>query len=105
MGEDEETLPQVTMVPVSDGYFDALQVEVLRGRVFSRSDGLPGSEAAIVNERFVEMHLPEGDPLGRPIRMPTGGANAVDTTDTPWLTVVGVTTNIRQRALERTSTR
>ena len=75
VAEDGETLPRVTTVPVSDRYFDAVQIEALRGRLFSRSDGLPGSEAAIVNERFVEMHLPEGDPLGRFIRVQIGGPN------------------------------
>ena len=60
VAEDGETLPRVTTVPVSDRYFDAVQIEALRGRLFSRSDGLPGSEAAIVNERFVEMQPSRG---------------------------------------------
>jgi ABC-type antimicrobial peptide transport system permease subunit len=50
-----------------------------------------------VNERFVELHLPEGDPLGRLIRVGYEGA-PVD--EAPWLTVVGVTPSVRQQAVQ-----
>ena len=50
---------------------------------------------AIVNERFVEMHL-DGEPLGQEIRLPPEGSGA----DVPWLTVIGVSPSIRQRQVE-----
>lgn len=57
------------MLTISDGYFDALGVNLLRGRAFDRGDGLPGREAAIVNQRFVAMHFATEDPLGRRIQL------------------------------------
>ena len=93
--EDGVTLPVTTVVSVSDGYFDALRIALTRGRTFQRGDGLEGSEVAIVNERFVEMHL-EGEPLGQRIRLPVEGNGA----DGPWLTVIGVSPSIRQRQIE-----
>src|SRR5690606_23421267 len=44
--------------------------------------------AAIVNERFVQLYLPEGDPLGRRIH--------VGKSEVP-LTIVGVATTVRQQ--------
>ena len=96
VAEEGETRPLVTVVSVSDGYFDALGIQIPRGRAFRRSDGLDGSEVAIVNERFVEMHL-EGEPLGRRIRLPT---EADDAPEAQWLTVIGVSPTIRQRSME-----
>ncbi len=95
VAEEGETRPLTTVVSVSDGYFDALGIELTRGRPFRRGDGIEGSEVAIVNQRFVEMHL-EGEPLGRSIRLPVDGNEA----EVPWLTVIGVSPTIRQTELE-----
>jgi predicted permease len=80
-----ETRPIVTSLGVSERYFETLGLELVQGRAFTRDDGLRGSETAIVNERFVELHLPDGEALGRRIRL-MPGPNA--SPDTPWLTVV-----------------
>ena len=93
--EEGVTLPVTTVVSISDGYFDALRIALTRGRSFRREDGIEGSEVAIVNERFVEMHL-DGEPLGQQIRLPVEGSGA----DGPWLTVIGVSPSIRQRQVE-----
>ena len=49
-----ELLPNVTTVLAGGRYFDTIDVPV-RGRTFTRTDGLPGREAAIVNVRFAGM--------------------------------------------------
>jgi ABC-type antimicrobial peptide transport system permease subunit len=51
----------------------------------------------MVNQRFVDLHLGGGDALGRRIRLVPGGQAAPDA---PWLTVVGVTPTVRQRAVQ-----
>jgi hypothetical protein len=91
----------VTRVSVSEGYFGVLDLELLQGRPFSRDDGLPGSEVVVVNERFRELHLPDGDALGRRVRL-APGPNVPP--DAPWLTVVGVAPNVRQGNLEEIET-
>jgi hypothetical protein len=63
----------------------------VRGRAFTLFDGRPGSEAAIVNERFVRMFLGNQEPIGTRIRV---GAE-----ETPWLQIVGVATTVRQQQL------
>ena len=97
---DEEP-PEVTKLSVSDGYFDTLGVQLLRGRAFTTADGRPGQESAIVNRRFVAMHFADEDPLGRRIKMLAGQVGPVPGTPEPtWLTIVGVSPDIRQRALQ-----
>jgi predicted permease len=95
--EPEEERPIVTALSVSEDYFDVLRLPLRQGRAFNRDDGEPGSEVAIINDRFVELHLPDGETLGRQIRLVAGDTAA---TNQPWLTVVGVVPNVRQRGME-----
>ena len=97
MGDPGEALPQTTVLWVSDGYLDALGVQMVGGRFFGTDDGLPGSEVAVINQRFVEMHLGGGDALGRRVRF---GNQAEDAPDDNWVTIVGVIPNIRQNAIQ-----
>ncbi|MGE0160349.1 MAG: ABC transporter permease [Gemmatimonadales bacterium] len=97
VAEPGETRPTVTSLGVSERYFEALGLELVQGRSFTRDDGLPGSEVAIVNQRFVELHLSDGEALGRRIHLVPGG-NAPP--ESPWLTIVGVVPNVRQRNIE-----
>ena len=85
--------PGTVVVAVGARYFDALQVPVLRGRYFSSGDGTAGHQAAVVNQRFVELFYPNEDPIGRQIRLEDENTGA---TSAPWLTIVGVSPTIRQ---------
>ncbi len=88
--EDRQRAPQSFTVSIADDYFAALDTTLRRGRLFSGADGLPGSEAAIVNERFAALMLDGADPIGRRFRL------LGDDHDTPWMTIVGIAPNIRQ---------
>jgi predicted permease len=88
--------PEVTMVPISAGYFEALGIRVLRGRNLVDIDGTPGHESAIVNQQFVAMHFNGEDPLGRRITLidaqPSPQQSAPATA-----TIVGIVPPMRQR--------
>jgi putative ABC transport system permease protein len=92
-----ETKPTVTMVTVGDSYFDTLNLRLTRGRTLNRADGLPGHEAAVVNQGFVSMYFPNEDPLGRRIRLTTDPPAG----DPGWTTIVGIAPNIRQREVRQ----
>jgi predicted permease len=94
-----EKPPDVTMVSVSAGYFDTLGMKLVRGRTFTDTDGTPGHEAAIVNQRFVTMHFPGADPLGRRIRL-TDSAPQVQQPLPADATIVGVAPTVRQRSFQ-----
>lgn len=52
---------------VMPGYFDTLEIPLLRGRDFSLTDNLDAGRVAIVDRRFAERFWPDEDPLGRQI--------------------------------------
>src|SRR5262245_14801636 len=65
-----EQAPIVTQLLIGPRYFETLGLQLLRGRVFDELDGTAGHDNAIVNQRFVAMHFPNEDPIGRLIRLP-----------------------------------
>ncbi len=67
---------------VSDGYFETMQVEIVRGRAIDARDGPGAPGVVVVNETFARRFWPKSDPLGQGISVqgPAG----------PFLTVVGV---------------
>jgi putative ABC transport system permease protein len=73
---------------VVPGYFKALGANITRGRDFDSSDGVPGRFTAIVNEQFASQYWPGENPIGKRLRK--GSQTAV-----PWLTVVGVCSNLQ----------
>jgi len=88
--------PEVTMVTVSARYFDTLGLKLLRGRTFDTADGTPGHGNAIVNQRFVAMHFPREDPIGRHITL-VDGTQSIQTSPPVDVTIVGIAPTIRQR--------
>jgi putative ABC transport system permease protein len=83
--------PTVSVVSASESYFGVLGIPIVRGRAFTAVDGMPGREAAIVNQRFVRMFLPDQEPIGARIRLGKG--------ETPWIEIVGVATTVRQQVI------
>jgi predicted permease len=53
------------VVYVTPGYFDALQISLLRGRAFTGSDTAHSQPVAIVNKAFARRLFNGADPLGR----------------------------------------
>jgi putative ABC transport system permease protein len=91
MPATDEQPPVVSVVEIGDGYFDTIGLPILRGRAFALNDGLPGRGAAIVNQRFGDLHLPGQEPVGHTVRL---------LAFRDWLTIVGVVANVRQRNLQ-----
>ena len=87
---------EALVLGVGSRYFESLGARVLRGRALTGNDGRAGSEAAVVNARFAELFLDAGDTLGRRIRVRTR-----DGSPGPWLTVVGIGSNIHTGDLRR----
>ena len=76
------------------GYFKTMGIRLKAGRFFVDADGRNGNLSIIVNETFVRTFWPGvADPVGRRIR--GTGPNS------PWMTVVGMTGDVRHYGLER----
>jgi predicted permease len=85
--------PRVTTITAGPRYFDTIGVKVHRGRALVESDGLPGQDHVVVNDRFVSMHFPNEEAIGRRIGFPEGA----DKSPAAWFTIVGVIPTVRQR--------
>jgi putative ABC transport system permease protein len=101
--------PNVLTVVVEPDYFRTVVSGLILGEPFSNVQGTPGREAAIVNQRFADVYLGAGSPLGRHLelrappqpRTPTESARAIDmavdsTTPPIPMTIIGVAPDIRQ---------
>jgi predicted permease len=93
-----EQAPTVTHMLIGPRYFETLGLQLLRGRPFDERDGTAGHENAIVNQRFVAMHFPNEDPIGRRIRLTTEAAPGATPSKPPTVvTIVAVAPVVRQR--------
>ena len=59
------------VVYVTPGYFEALQMPVLAGRVFSDADGLDAQHVAVVNQAFARKFYDGSNPVGHYINKDT----------------------------------
>ena len=84
----------VATVTVTPEYFETVGISLQRGRAFTATDGTPGSETVVVNERFAARFFPTEDAIGRRFRMVSARDAAAK--PGPWVTIVGVSPTVRQ---------
>jgi predicted permease len=75
---------------VSDGYFETLDIEIMRGRAFELADREGAMPVAVVSRTFAERAWPGEDAVGKRLRADTDG---------DWLTVVGVAVDVKNQML------
>lgn len=90
---DEE--PAADRYTVTPGYFRALGLRLVAGRLLEPADDADGELAVVINRSLAESIWPDQDPLGKRLRMSAEGA--------PWRTVVGVVDDVRHQGLDRPS--
>jgi predicted permease len=71
---------------VTPGYFTALGIPLLKGRLFTADDRLGSERVAVIDENLAREYWPSQDPIGK--RMRNGNQD-------PWTTIVGVVGHIR----------
>ncbi len=96
--------PDVRTVVVEPAYFHTVVRGLVLGETFSELHGTAGHEAAIVNQRFADVYLGAGSPIGRhlELRPPATVRIGVVVEESPQptppapVTIVGVSPDIRQ---------
>jgi putative ABC transport system permease protein len=84
---------------VAGGFFAALQVPLLRGRVFNDGDAITSPRVAVVDDEFVRRFYKPGDePIGK--RVYFGPVAATDSTK--YITIVGVVGHTKHEGLDAT---
>ncbi|HXD32322.1 MAG TPA: ABC transporter permease [Pyrinomonadaceae bacterium] len=77
---------------VSPGYFQAMGVPLVRGRLFDERDAKGAAETVIVNENLAQRFWPNEDPVGK--RLERGDKE-------PWRTVIGVVRDTKQFSVDK----
>ena len=75
---------------VSEGYFEAMGIRLVRGRLFEESDGPDAPHVAVISESLAQTKWPGQDPLGRFIQF--GNMDG----DLRGFRVVGVVSDVRE---------
>jgi predicted permease len=78
----------------SVGYFETMKIPLISGRFFSEQDRKDALKVAIIDENMARTYWPGADAVGK--RLKQGGTSS----DSPWLTVVGVVASVKQYALD-----
>lgn len=81
--------PSLPIAFVSTGYFQALGIPVLQGRVFTDADDRADApRVAVINQAFAEKYFPGESPLGKRIEFGSREGN--------WSEIIGVVGNVKQ---------
>jgi putative ABC transport system permease protein len=80
---------------VSPGFFDALDMQLIAGRLIGKTDGPGTQRVVVINRTMANKYWPGENPLGKLVR-----ARSMEGAKSPWLTVVGVVGDVRGHGLE-----
>ncbi len=96
-----ESFVNVDQRTVGGDYFEAMQIPLLKGRLFTDQDTRETPRVVVIDDHMAGVLWPGEDPIGK--RMRRGGMDASETA--PWLTVVGVVGRIKQYTLDERDSR
>jgi putative ABC transport system permease protein len=111
-----EQIPLMEACLVTPDYFKAMNIPVLRGRVFNDRDdrshlagkdlsklnenqrSMAGVNKIVIDEEFAKRHWPDEDPVGKRVKLGTAA-------DAPSLEVLGVVGRVKMESLNQNSNR
>jgi putative ABC transport system permease protein len=92
---------EITIDGVSPGFFPTIGARIVAGRDFGSTDQAAGMPVVIVNEHMATRYWPDGNAIGRRIRFgQSTNPQAADSTQNPWITVVGVVGDMRRTGVD-----
>lgn len=92
-GTEDHRSKRIYIHSVSPNFFGTLGIPIANGRSFSVRDSEGAPLTAIVSEQMARKFWGDQDPIGKRIKF------GRDDSTNPWITVVGVAANIKQRVL------
>ncbi len=100
---DPRELPEALLRVASPGYFDAMRLRLVGGRLFTRRDGTGAPRVLVVNETFAREVLGGAPPVGRRVRFAGAGSIYSGGADVPW-EIIGIVADVMYDALSATGT-
>jgi len=91
---DQSDMPDAQNRQATPGWFAAMGIPLVRGRLIERSDDEKAPRVLVVNETFAKRFFPNGDAIGKHIRL------GKLTAEFPWVTIVGIVGDVRGFALD-----
>jgi predicted permease len=82
---------QVDARAATPPYFSAMQIPLIRGRMFAETDTNKMPPVAIIDQKMADRFWPGGDAIGKRIR---------PSDDSPWVTIVGVVGVVKEYGLD-----
>lgn len=79
---------------VSAGYFAAMKIPLVRGRLFQDSDGPDASHVALISQKLARRTWPNENPIGKQLQF--GGIDG----DLHPLHVIGIVGDVKQEGLD-----
>ena len=92
--QQKERLGSADFGVVTDGYFQALEIPLIRGRIFDERDGADAPHVAVISESLARDRWPNQDPIGHTIEF--GNMDG----DPRLLTIVGIVGDIHDYGLD-----
>ena len=92
----DDPAPPLTEDHVIPGYFEAMRIPLVRGRLLQESDLAPGAlSVVVINEEMARRYWQGEDPVGKRFKygLDPGSKD-------PWKTVVGVVADMRRQRLD-----
>ena len=89
--------PIVNYHAASAGYFKAMRIPLVRGRLFTDDDRAGGPRVALVSESTAAAFFPGQDPIGK--RIKAASFDDDRNPDGAWRTIVGVVGNVRYKGV------
>jgi len=86
--------PAADWQAVTDGYFEAMDIHVLRGRAFSAGDRTGTLPVVVLNELAARQYWPNESAIGKRLRL--GGM-----ADTSWREVIGIVADVKHKGLDQ----
>jgi putative ABC transport system permease protein len=99
--DTQQRNPYVNAQIVSPGYFRAMKISAVAGRLFDERDGQQSALVAVVSRRVAESFWPGQDPVGKRLKLSGRDQNyRLDSNEPdPWLNIAGVVADVRQRGV------
>ena len=82
-------------VMVTPGVFEALRIDIVRGRTIEDTDTSSAPAVAVINQTLARLYWPDEDPIGRRIRYAEGVQDGEWSAWGPWITIVGICRDVR----------
>jgi putative ABC transport system permease protein len=92
--DDKNPMPDEELRQVSPGFFEAMEIPLLRGRQFRASDNTEAPPVIIINAALAKRYWPNEDPLGKRIAVGRSGSKE------KWSTIIGIVGDVRHRGLD-----